>query len=85
MRTGDMIKNILKKLVYVRHDKSIAVIFQDLPPKNNNWYLYPYYLLVMGLKPQQVQRLLDLKIVVTSKATIFFLPQNPHSPSTYSQ
>lgn len=79
MRTGDMIKNVIKKLVYVRHDESVAVIFpeQDLPPKNDNRYPHPYHLLVVGLEPQQAQRLLDLEVVATREATIFFLPRNP--------
>lgn len=76
MKTGDAIKDLIKRLVYIEHDESVAVIFpdQDLPPKNDNRYPHPYHLLVVGLDPQQAQRLLDLEVVATPEATVFFLP-----------
>ncbi|KAG6874111.1 hypothetical protein C0992_008067, partial [Termitomyces sp. T32_za158] len=78
-KVGDMVKHVIKNLVYVEHDESVAVIFPDqaLPPSDNNRYPHPYHLLVVGLDPQQAQRLLDLEVVASSKATVFFLPRNP--------
>ncbi|KAG6863910.1 hypothetical protein C0993_009923, partial [Termitomyces sp. T159_Od127] len=78
-KMGDMVKHLIKNLVYIKHDESVAVIFpeQDLPPKDDNRFPHPYHLLVVGLDPQQAQRLLDLEVVATSEATVFFLPRNP--------
>ncbi|KAG6875423.1 hypothetical protein C0992_003905 [Termitomyces sp. T32_za158] len=81
-KAGDMIKNVIKNLVFVERDESVAVIFpdQDLPPKSDNRYPHPYHLLVVGLDPQQAQRLLDLEVVASPEATVFFLPRNPPRP-----
>ncbi|KAG6873921.1 hypothetical protein C0992_008287 [Termitomyces sp. T32_za158] len=78
-KAGDMIKNVIKNLVYIEHDENVAVIFldQDLPPRDGDRYPYPYHLLVVGLDPQQAQRLLDLEIVASPEATVFFLPRIP--------
>lgn len=87
MRAGDMIKAVVKNLVYIKHDKRVAVIFlnQDLPPNDGNRFLHPYHLLVAGLDHQQAQRLLDLEVVTSLEATVFFLPQNPPNNSIFSQ
>ncbi|KAG6863985.1 hypothetical protein C0993_009683 [Termitomyces sp. T159_Od127] len=78
-RAGDMIKAVIKNLVYVEHDENVAVIFpdQDLPPEGENRYPHPYHLLVVGLDPQQAQKLLDLEVVASPEATVFFLPRHP--------
>lgn len=78
-RVGDMIKKVIRNLVYVEHDEAVAVIFpeQDLPPNGDNRYPHPYHLLVVGLDPQQAQRLLDLEVVASPEATVFFLPRHP--------
>ncbi|KAG6893947.1 hypothetical protein C0992_008046, partial [Termitomyces sp. T32_za158] len=78
-KAGDLVKNVIKNLVFVEHDEHIAVIFpeQDLPPNDGNRYPHPYHLLVVGLDPQQAQRLLDLEVVASPEATVFFLPRNP--------
>ncbi|KAG6875614.1 hypothetical protein C0993_008315, partial [Termitomyces sp. T159_Od127] len=78
-RAGDQIKKVIKNLVYVEHDESVAVIFpeQNLPPSDGNRYPHPYHLLIVGLDPQQAQRLLDLEVVASTEATVFFLPRNP--------
>ncbi|KAG6896802.1 hypothetical protein C0992_005952 [Termitomyces sp. T32_za158] len=78
-RVGDMIKKVITNLVYIEHDENLAVIFpdQDLPPGGENRYPHPHHLLVVGLEPQQAQRLLDLEVVASTEATIFFLPRYP--------
>lgn len=87
MKARDMIKNVIKKLVYVKHNESIAAIFpdQDLPPKDDNRYLHLYHLLIVSLDPQQALRLLDLEVVVTTEATILFLPRNHPDYCIYSR
>lgn len=79
MKVGDMIKNVINSLIYIEHDKSLAMIFpeQDLPPEGENQYPHPYHLLVVGLDLQQAHRLLDLEVVAFLKATVFFLSQRP--------
>lgn len=78
-KAGDMIKAVIKNLVYIEHDERVAVIFpdQDLPPSDGNRFPHPYHLLVAGLDPQQAQRLLELEVVASPEATVFFLPCNP--------
>lgn len=49
---------------------------QDLPPDGDNKFPHPYHLLVVGLDSQQIQRLLDLKVVASPEATVFFLPRH---------
>lgn len=74
-----MIKKVIKNLVYIKHDESLAIIFpeQELPLGGENHYPHPYHLLVIGLDLQQAHRLLDLEVVASPEATIFFLPRCP--------
>ncbi|KAG6875501.1 hypothetical protein C0992_003562, partial [Termitomyces sp. T32_za158] len=77
-KVEDAIKNVIKNLVYIKYDESLAVIFpeQDLPPKADNRFPHPYHALVIGLNQQKAQRLLNLGVVASPDATVFFLPRN---------
>ncbi|KAG6867411.1 hypothetical protein C0993_003119, partial [Termitomyces sp. T159_Od127] len=75
----DAIKDIIKKLVCIKHDEETAVIFPDqaLPADASNRFPHPYHLLVVGLSHTQVKRLTDLEVVATKEATVFFIPRIP--------
>lgn len=77
-KVKDAIKTVIKNLVYIKYDESLAVIFpeQDLPPKEDNRFPHPYHALIVGLSQCKAQRLVNLEVVASPDTTIFFLPHD---------